>query len=246
MRRVADQAGALEPVSVPSAAEVVVAQLIRAIQLGRFLPGDQLPPEREFAVQLGVSRVTLRAALQSLEMTGLLERARRGSGGGALVVAAAAHADAGQQALREHLEEVCEFRVACESAAAELAAARRSATQLDQLREAIAALDGELTPGAFRAADNDFHLGIADAAGNRLLRNAVEDARAAMFGPLQAIDFELVVRSAVEQHRRILEAIAAGDGPTARAAMVGHIRDGQQEVIAALAVAEPRASDRSD
>ncbi len=230
----------LGPVSVPSAAEVVAGQLRRAIELGRFLPGDQLPPERELAVQLGVSRVTLRAALGELEAAQLLRRARQGSGGGSLVIAApsAVASDAAYRALRAELAEVYEFRLACESAAAALAAARRGDAQLARLRGAIEELEAELTPGRFRAADNAFHLTVAEAAGNRWLRRAVEDARAAMFGPLDSIRFEVVLPSTVGHHRRILEAIAAGDGERARASMAVHVREAQQELLVALALVE--------
>lgn len=237
-----DRMRTLEPVSVPCAADVVVTQLTRAIELGRLLPGDQLPPERELAMQLGISRVTLRSALRDLETAKLLERARRGSGGGALVVAAGSRSvtDAGHRALRDQLEQIYEFRVACESAAAELAAARRTDADLAQLEGTIEELRGELTPGRFRAADNSFHLAIAGAAGNRSLREAVEDARAAMFRPLDAIRFELVVTSTVEHHRRILDAIAARDPEGARLGIVDHLREAQQELLMAFAIAETR------
>jgi DNA-binding FadR family transcriptional regulator len=235
-----DRVRTLGPVSVPSAAEVVVAQLTRAIELGRFLPGDQLPPEREFAVQLGVSRMTLRAALADLEEAGLLERVRRGSGGGALVITAGTVGVSGeeQRAMRRELDEIFEFRVACESVAAELAARRRTKAQLAQLEQAIEDLGGELTAGRFRAADNAFHLTVADAAGNRWVRQAVEDVRAAMLAPLDAVRFELVVASTVEHHRRILDAIAARDPEAARAATVEHVHEAKQELLVALAIAD--------
>ncbi|MFN8215931.1 MAG: FCD domain-containing protein [Solirubrobacterales bacterium] len=236
----ADRVGMLEAVSVPSAADVVVAQLTRAIELGGLLPGDRLPPERELAVQLGVSRVTLRAALAELEEASLLERVRRGSGGGALVIAApgAAVTDAGRRALRVELGEICELRVGCESVAAELAAARRSEADLAGLRSAIDDLQGEPTQGRFRAADNAFHLAVADAAGNGRLRRAIEDARAAMFAPLEAVSFEVVVPSTVAHHQRILAAIAAADPAAARRAMVRHIREAQHELLVAFALAD--------
>jgi len=240
MTEASDRLRTLEPVSVPSAADVVVAQLRRTIQLGRFLPGDQLPPEREFAVQLGVSRTTLRAALGELEAAGMLERAGRGSGGGALVIAAraAVPTDAGHRARREELEEIFEFRLACESLAAELAAVRRTDSDLIRLERAIEDLEGEPTKGRFRAADNAFHLAVADAARNRRLRGAVEDLRASLFGPLDAVRFEVVVPSAVEHHGRILAAIAARDGDRARAEMAEHLREAQQELLVALAIAD--------
>lgn len=236
----AERSRTLEPVSVPSAADVVVAGVTRAIELGRFLPGDRLPPERELAVQLGISRVTLRAALADLEGAGLIERTRRGSGGGSLVIASgsAMAGDAGQRALRDQLEEIYEFRVACESAASELAAARRTDADLRRLEQAIEDLGGELTPGRFRAADNAFHLAVAEASGNRRLRAAVEDARAAMFRPLDAIRFEPVVPSTVEHHRRILAALAARDPEAARERTIEHLREAQQELLVAVALAD--------
>lgn len=230
----------LGPVSVPSAADIVVAQLTRAIELGRFLPGDQLPPEREFAVQLGVSRMTLRAALRDLEAAGLLNRVRRGSGGGALVISAGTigASDAEQHALRRELDAIFEFRIACESVAAELAATRRTTEDLERLEQAIADLGGELTGGRFRAADNAFHLSVADAARNPWLRQAIEDVRAAMLAPLDAVSFELVVDSIVEHHRRILDAIIAADPDRARACMVEHVHEARQELLVALAIAD--------
>ncbi len=240
MSEAVDRVRTLGPVTVPSAADVVVAQVTRAIELGRFLPGDQLPPEREFAVQLGVSRMTLRSALRDLEAAGLLKRVRRGSGGGALVISAGTigATDAEQRALRGELEAIFDFRIACESVAAELAARRRTDAHLARLEQAIEDLGSELTAGRFRAADNAFHLAVADAAGNRWLRQAVEDVRAAMLAPLDAVSFELVVASSVEHHRRILDAIAAGDPDRARASMIDHIHEAKHELLVALAVAD--------
>lgn len=236
-----DRARALETVSVPSAADVVVAQLTRAIELGGLLPGDRLPAERELATQLGVSRVTLRAALHGLQEAGLVERSGRGSGGGALVIAAepSGAGDGGQRARREELEELYEFRVACESAAAELAAERRTDADLARMRRAIEALrGGELSSAGFRAADSDFHLALADAARNRRLRAAIEDARAAMFRPLDALPFELAVPRTVEDHRRILDAVAARNPAAARKAVVEHLREAQDELLVAFAIAD--------
>ena len=236
---VVDRVRTLEAVSVPSAADVVVAQLTRVIELGRLLPGDRLPPERELAMQLGISRVTLRAALGELEKSGLVERVGRGSGGGALVVSTGSTGSADREiALRGDLVEIYELRVACESAAADLAATRRTYGDLERLERSIDDLQGELTPGRFRAADNAFHLGVADASGNRRLRGVIEDARAAMFRPLDAMRFELVVPSTVEHHRRILDAIAAGDAEGARQSTIAHLREAQREMLVAFALAE--------
>lgn len=235
-----DPMGALTTVSVPSAADIVVAQLTRAIELGHLLPGDRLPAERELAMQLGVSRVTLRAALRDLQESGLLARSGRGSGGGSLVVAGnlAGVDDGGRDARRAQLAEIFEFRLACESAAAELAAERRTEADLARLGRAIEELGGELTSARFRAADNAFHLALADAARNQRLRDAIEDARAAMFRPLDAVAFELAVPRTVEDHRRILEEVAARDPAGARKSVVEHLGEAQRELLVAFAVAE--------
>src|SRR4051812_50067849 len=83
-RRVAVEA-VFEPVARPSMFEETVAGLGTAIRLGLLAPGTQLPPERELAEQLGISRSTLRHALTTLVQSGLLASAR-GRGGGTFVV----------------------------------------------------------------------------------------------------------------------------------------------------------------
>ena len=62
-KTVSDASVLIDPVRPTSACELVVEQLRRAIHLGRFLAGDKLPPERELAKQLGVSRTTVREAV---------------------------------------------------------------------------------------------------------------------------------------------------------------------------------------
>src|SRR4051812_41903008 len=73
------------PVPVRNAFEVTVERLAQSIRLGVLVGGQQLPPERELALTLGVSRVTLREAIGALRAAGLIE-SRRGRGGGTFVV----------------------------------------------------------------------------------------------------------------------------------------------------------------
>src|SRR5947208_2585064 len=75
-----------EPVLVARASSAIADQIRGAIVSGRVPPGDRLPPERELAEQFGVSRVTVRDALRSLEAMGLLE-VKVGARGGAFVTA---------------------------------------------------------------------------------------------------------------------------------------------------------------
>src|ERR1700742_3846143 len=78
------------PVPVRNAFEVTVERLAQSIRLGVLADGEQLPPERELADLLGVSRVTLREAIKALREGGLVE-SRRGRGGGTFVVSPKVH-----------------------------------------------------------------------------------------------------------------------------------------------------------
>jgi GntR family transcriptional repressor for pyruvate dehydrogenase complex len=79
------QDAVLRPIREGYAFESTIEQLAGAIRLGVFARGDQLPPERELAERLGVSRMTLREAIGALRESGLVTT-RRGRGGGTVVV----------------------------------------------------------------------------------------------------------------------------------------------------------------
>src|SRR4051794_32910981 len=105
---------ALAPLTVPAAYEVVTNRLKRAIHLGTVSPGERLPPERELARRLGVSRVTLREALRVLQADGYIVT-RHGAHGGPEVTAPP---EVLRAALRERLpefEELIAFRSVVES-----------------------------------------------------------------------------------------------------------------------------------
>lgn len=153
-------------VLVPAAYAVVVQHLRRAIHLGTYAPGEKLPPEREHAELLGVSRVTLREALRVLEGEGYLQM-RRGSAGGAIVSGPPASPGRSSEYLREHLDEILalqEFRQAIEPLSAARAAERRTPEALDRLRKSVDDLRQATTLGLFRRADTNFHLTLADSA----------------------------------------------------------------------------------
>lgn len=215
--------------------ELVVEQVRRAIYLGRFLPGDKLPPERDLASQMGVSRTTIREAVRVLEGEGLVT-VRRGATGG-LIVLGQAKLTPGQvksymEAQRGLLDSVFEFRLANECAAASLAATRRTETHLKRLGRALEEMDRlgataearERTGNIarFSAWDSEFHLGIAQASLNPFLVKAVEDARAAMFLPIGRV-FTRLEDHANEHHAAIFEAVRDRDATAAAAHMQAHI-----------------------
>jgi DNA-binding FadR family transcriptional regulator len=227
---------AVAPLDIRPAYEVVVDRLRRSILLSVYLPGDKLPPERLHAEQLGVSRVTLREAIRVLEGEGLVE-ARRGATGGIVVLDhTPARTDLRRRlrASMDELEGLADFRMANERCAAARAASRITADQLAGLQASIDAMRDGRDTGAFRAADSSFHLGIAQAADCAPLRAAVEDARIALFTPLDALDYDVVLSSTVPAHRKILTALRSGDGKRAARAMERHLRTTWEELVAVV------------
>jgi len=228
----------LGPVDVPAAYEVVLERLRGAIRLGAFGEGDALPPERELARRLGVSRVTLREALRVLEAGGEI-RTRRGPTGGAVVLGVAGDAEEHRAQLVARIaefDELVDFRVAVEGQAAALAAVRRTATDLEALAAAVGALSTTASVAEFRRHDSAFYLGIASAACNAALRDAIQDARERMFAPVDVLPYDVMVTSTALAHARVLRAIERGDGPAARRAMVAHLEGTHDELRRALGI----------
>jgi len=226
----------LRPLETPPAYAAVVERVRRAVALGVLLPGDRLPAERVLAEALGVSRVTVREAIRVLQGEGLLIT-KRGSGGTVVSPEAAAlDADGGGSDLTR-MREAFEVRLAVETMAARLAAERgRDAdpdlAHLDACQEAL-----ESSPDvhAFRRADSEFHLTVARLAGNDMLRQVVEDARAAAFSRLDRLDFAVLHETSVRGHAEVIDAIRAGDPEAAAAAMAAHLKQAHDEVYSVLA-----------
>jgi len=219
-------ARSLGPVAAIPAHELVLAQLRRSIHLGHFGAGDKLPPERELAKLLGVSRTTVREAVRVLEGEGLVE-IRRGSSGGISVKPQSMGRTELRRRMRE-FEEIIEFRLALEPMAARLAAERRTKADivaLDKAFEWLAAIAETGAEGAVSdwvRADGEYHLLIARMARNARLLNAIEEARAGMFLPIGAVFGRLESRAHL-MHLELHDAIVAGDGDRAAAAMTAHV-----------------------
>lgn len=201
--------------------ETTVEQLATAIRLGVFVVGEQLPPERDLAERLGVSRNTLREAIAALRDSGLVTT-RRGRGGGTLVEHAG-HDDTSTVRHGAALEDALDFRRVVEPGAARLAATRRlSGDQRSWLVESVAAVRAA-DRAAHRIADSRLHLAIATLTGSPMVVESVTRAQAALGELLAAIP---VLRTNIEhshdQHDTIVEAILTGDPDTARTTMEEH------------------------
>jgi GntR family transcriptional repressor for pyruvate dehydrogenase complex len=221
-----------EPVEVTAAYQLVVDRFRRAIHLRQYVPGDRLPSERKLAESLGVSRVTVREALRVLQGEGYVE-SRRGAAGGPFIVPMMEPTDRLRAILRERREEfesILDFRIVVEGGAARLAAERRTEADLDRLRGALDEMRSSSGLVPFRRADSAFHLTVANAAANAMLRESIERARAAMFLPMDSLEQEVPLSHWVDAHLELLGAIEAQDSATAERAMTKHVERNRSEI----------------
>jgi DNA-binding FadR family transcriptional regulator len=225
----------MEPVRVVAAHELVLEQIRTAIMLGRYRPGDSLPPERALADFLHVSRTTVRGAIAILVEDGLIE-IKRGRGGGLFVRDSVPSDDQARQAFRQNLvqiRQVFEFRVTIESACARLAAERRTQPELREMRRLYKAMQAMKGPqgqlpsepalsAQFHSLDTDFHLAIARAAHNPWLEEAALKGRIEMFRPVGSLFNSLDVTGDY-LHDRILAAVEDRDAEAASSLMAEHV-----------------------
>ena len=207
-----------------NAFENTVEQLATAIRLGVLADGEQLPPERELAERVGVSRNTLREAIAALRESGLVAT-RRGRGGGTRVTYAGVAPAAGSMVRSgASLSDALIFRRVVEPGAAWEAATRSLAgDQRAWLADSLRDVDGAPDAAAHRVADSRLHLAIATLAGSPMLIDAVTRSQAALHDMLMAIP---VLRPNIDhsdlQHQQIVTAILGGDADRARTVMEEH------------------------
>jgi DNA-binding FadR family transcriptional regulator len=206
----------------------LVADQIRAvIEQGGFMPGSRLPPERELAQQLGVSRPSLREALIALEIEGRVE-IRMSSGVYVCATPAAALIEA--HALGESPSELMQARAVIEGSIVSLAAANVSEQGLERIRACLDAMRADMRRGPSLQADRRFHVAIAELAGNSILSRLVGDlfdGRQGAISSRMTRDSESAQASweaALQEHEDIVRALESRDPHAASAAMVAHLR----------------------
>ena len=207
-----------------NAFENTVEQLATAIRLGVLADGELLPPERELAERVGVSRNTLREAIAALRESSLVST-RRGRGGGTRVTYGGQTPAAGSMVRTgASLDDALTFRRVVEPGAAGQAATRSlAADQRAWLADSLREVDGAPDAASHRVADSRLHLAIATLAGSPMLIDAVTRAQAALHEMLMAIP---VLRPNIDhsdlQHQQIVAAILGGDAERARTVMEEH------------------------
>lgn len=227
-------------------ADSVSDAIAAALLDGRISPGEPLPPEGEIAREFGVSKPIAREALRQLTSAGLISTQQ-----GKVARAKAINGEPMERiygyAVRsslERLREANEMRRVIETGIARLAAERRNKAGIAVMECALDDMRRSLKePSGFTEADILFHLGIALATGNTMIRVQMEGMRS-----VQREVSELFSRrsnrtdsdwnNTIERHRRIYEAIAAGNPELAEQRVVVHFEAAD---IASLEVADKLA-----
>lgn len=214
----------------PRRYERVVQQIEQWILDGSMKPGDQLPGEHDLALQFGVSRTAVREAAKTLREKGLIEPC---SGRGTFVTHGMS------QVMRQSLDLMAkmvqldgsahlgEVRNILEPHIAALAATRAEPQHLRSMREAFQIMDQNLeNPDGYIEADLEFHLALAEAAGNPLILSLLHS----IVGLLREERIRLFqVKGAPERsqrhHKRILESVEQHEAKAACEAMRAHLQD---------------------
>ncbi|RAP40870.1 GntR family transcriptional regulator [Rhodovulum viride] len=213
--------------------EAVVRQIELLILRGVLRPGERLPAERDLSDRLGVSRPSLREAIEALEARGLLVR-KAGAGIFVAEVLGAAFSDALVRLFASHDEALFDyiaFRRDLEGLAADRAARTASDTDLkvvDTLFARMEAAHAKRNPADEARLDAEFHLSIIEASHNvvmtHMMRAMFDLLREGVFYNRQIMFRQRTTRtSLLDQHRAINTALQARDGVAARAAVERHL-----------------------
>lgn len=212
----------------------IAEQLRTLIDNGEYPQGTRLPPERDLAQQLRVSRPSVREALIALEVEGRVE-VRMGSG---IYVRAPRPGAAARPATGEGPLETLRARTLIESELAALAAERMTPSQLRGLRATLSRMARDAAAGRVpNGGDRDFHLRIAEAADNsvllRLVTELFDERHSPLFRQLGShFETDETWAAAVAEHEAVVEAIAAGSAARARSAMRRHLSNSHRRFTA--------------
>lgn len=217
----------------PKTSELIARDLASYIVNSALPEGAKLPTEREMVESLGVGRTTLREALRLLETRGVLT-IRPGPRGGP-VVRRPQPADLGAaltlilQFEASSLSDVMEARSALEPTVARLAASRIEPDSLRALRESIARMiEHQSDQDVFLDENARFHSLIAQASGSVVLRVFTDSLKSIADGAAVGVEYSPWRRRAIaDAHARIVDALEAGEGDAAEAAMRQHLEEAQ-------------------
>lgn len=223
--------------------EVIVEQIEESFLNGKLKLGEKLPPERELASRFGVSRTSVREALQALEISGSIEIRQ---GGGSFIkksevqLVSDALSTTIIQAENNLVYEMLELRRALEVESVSLAAQRATSADLEKIRESLErmAVSGKDVEAGVQA-DLHFHLQIVHATHNKLLIDMVQMLTERMEETIRATRKHRFLdvnryEDTFEEHKEIYVAIASGNAKVAKKLMEEHITRIRRELSASF------------
>lgn len=229
-----------------NSSEEVVAKLREMIQRGELNHGDRLPPERDLAKLLGVSRPTLRAGIRTLAAVGILQ-SKQGVGTFVMEAEKSPTLDSSSLRMMAALHgftsaEMFEARLALEMSIARLAATRATSEEMTLMSEEIAGMFANLDePEQFLVHDMNFHQTIAAASGNRILTAMMNMIAKILFeARSKTVKRATDLKESAEMHRSIYRAIREGNPEAAGQRMQDHL------LLAQKAQAEEKIKDFSN
>jgi GntR family transcriptional repressor for pyruvate dehydrogenase complex len=215
-------------------AEGVVAELKEMIHRGELRSGDRLPPERDLAKLLGVSRPTLRAGIRSMTAVGVLQ-SRQGAGTFVAMAEESPTLDSSSLRMMAALhgftsDEMFEARLTLEMHIAGFAAERATAEQITLMSEEIAGMYASLDdPGQYLVHDMRFHQTVAAASNNRILTSLMNMVAAILFDTRsKTVGRAKDLKESAEQHHNIYRAMRERDAEAATQAMHDHLVETQK------------------
>jgi GntR family transcriptional repressor for pyruvate dehydrogenase complex len=225
----------LSPIPRTRLYELLAERLVEHVARAGLQPGDRFPAERELAAQFGVSRTSIRQALVSLEVQGVVTV--RHGGGVFLAAPAARDPLRGLWERQQRLSDIYAVREALEVKIAELAAIQRKDQDLRRLEQALAHMEADIDAGGIGAhADAAFHEAVTQAAHNPIMADLMAYVSAQVWES-RIVSLSQVGRPplSLTGHRDIAAAIIDGEPAAAAAAMQAH--------IALVATVDPDSAD---
>ncbi|MFN8665054.1 MAG: FadR/GntR family transcriptional regulator [Thermomicrobiales bacterium] len=219
----------VDPIRRETMSAEIARRLVDYLLSGTVAPGTRLPSERQLAEAFGVGRSAVREALAALSLIGLIE-IRHGDG------TYLKRADSpllpqvvewGLLLGEQHTNDLIEARQRIEVVVAGLAAERRSDAELAALEDCLGRMARQAEQGdhgAFVETDVEFHLVLAEAAGNSALRDVLNSIQSLLRAWIGRVIAEGHEQSSYEEHVPIVAAVRAQDPAAASAAMDAHMR----------------------
>jgi len=220
------------PISRNTLPDTIIEEFRRAIEIGRFKPGDRVPSERELADMFKVGRTSIREAMKALSILGLIRRTNEGTYVGEGQIELQGGSLAWKLAIqRADLAELFETRLMFECNLVELAAARSDDDDLAEIRATLQVKDDSVE--SFLSADMAFHSAIAAAAKNTAISELYSAVKGLLFrshdvlrsawaaGRKQLV--AVTIRQTSRDHGSLLACIERRDPLGARRAMKQHL-----------------------